>query len=57
MDKAIVTFNINETSDPSANEDWIKTSENRASEAALHAKLKRDHDAKIKKTKKSPTDK
>ena len=52
MSKLVGTFDISESPYPSESEDWIKTPENRASEAALHAKLKRDHDAKIKKTKK-----
>jgi len=38
-------FDISETPDPDLNEDWIKTAENRASEAALHDKLAQDHAA------------
>ena len=41
--KTIGIVDISKTADPAANEDWIKTPENRASEAALHAELARDH--------------
>ena len=43
MKKPIGIFDINDTPDPAANEDWIKTPENRASEAALHDELARTH--------------
>ena len=36
------TFDISETPDPARNEDWIKTAENRASEATLHDELVSD---------------
>ena len=41
--EAVGVFDISNTPDPAANEDWIKTPKNRASEAALHAGLARDH--------------
>lgn len=41
--EAISTFDISKTADPARNEDWIKTPENRASEAALHEQIARDH--------------
>ena len=41
--KPIGIFDINDTPDPAANEDWIKTPENRASEAALHEEIARAH--------------
>ena len=47
--KPIGTFNISDTPDPARNEDWIKTPANRASEAALHDKLEREHEKLIKK--------
>ena len=43
--KPIGTFNISDTPDPARNEDWIKTPANRASEAALHDELSRNHGA------------
>ena len=39
-------FDISKTSDPAANEDWIKTKENRASEKKLHDKLAKEHAGK-----------
>ena len=41
--KPIGVFDISKLPDPARNEDWIKTPENRASEAALHAELAGDH--------------
>jgi len=41
--KPIAVFDISDTRDPARNEDWIKTAKNRASEAALHDKIARDH--------------
>ena len=43
MVKTVGTFDISATPDPAANEDWIKTPENRASEAALHEGIARAH--------------
>jgi len=37
--RPIGKFDISETVDPSANEDWIKTPENRESEAEIHDSL------------------
>jgi len=44
--KTIGTFDISDTLDPARNEDWIKTPENRKSEAALHDELTRKHGAR-----------
>ena len=41
--ETIGVFDISKTADPAADEDWIKTPANRASEAALAEQLARDH--------------
>lgn len=41
--ETVGVFDISKTADPARNEDWIKTTENRASEAALHEQIARDH--------------
>ena len=46
--KPIGIFNISDTPDPAANEDWIKTPENRASERALHEEIVRLHRLRVK---------
>ena len=52
MKKPIGIFDINDTPDPAVNEDWIKTPENRASEAALHDEIARKHRLRVEKAKK-----
>ena len=43
MKRPIGTIDISETPDPAANEDWIKTPENRESEAEIHEELAKEH--------------